>query len=226
MPERELELRLRSAARALDAHAPAFDAALLGRPSRRRTVRAVVVFACIAALTAAPVAVPALRALFDVDEVPALGPLGPGVMQPYAGRTVPVASLEASVPFRVRAIPSLGVPHAARVRDDIQGGMVTLVYRNGVALTEWRTNDVHPRIALVPVAGTAEDVEVGAARGLWVEGAARGTFALVGADWATHHESFEVSRGALLWSDGDMTFLLQRAGSRAEASRLAAEIAR
>jgi hypothetical protein len=72
------------------------------------------------------------------------------------------------------------------------------------------------------VTGTAEDVTVGDVSGLWLEGAARGTFTLVGADRTIHREAFEVSPGALLWRRGAMAFLLQGAGTRDDAIRLAA----
>jgi hypothetical protein len=193
-------------------------------------VRIGLALACIAAaagLAAAPAAVSALRALFDVDEVPALGPLEPGVAPPFAGRSVPTREVQAAAPFRVRTVSSLGAPDEARVRDDIAGGMVTLVYRDGrLLLTEWRTGDVQPRIALVPVAGVAEEIRAHGVAALWIEGAARGTFTLVGADGAIHRESFEVGPGALLWRDGDLTFLLQGAESKADAAALAAGIGR
>jgi alkanesulfonate monooxygenase SsuD/methylene tetrahydromethanopterin reductase-like flavin-dependent oxidoreductase (luciferase family) len=61
---------------------------------------------------------------------------------------------------------------------------------------------------------------------LTIEGTARGTFTLIGADGAVHRESFEVGTGVLLWNDDAMTFLLQGAGSKAEAMRFAAEVDR
>jgi hypothetical protein len=230
MAEHELELRLRAAARALDAQAPAFDVGLLRSVPRRRTRGRVVALMCAVALAgvaAAPGAVSALQHLFDVDEVSELGPLAPGVAPPFAGRSVPVDAVQASVPFRVRRIASLGAPDEARVRDDIRGGMVTIVYGGArILLTQWRTTDVAGRIALVPAGGAAEDVTVGDVRALWIEGTARGTFTLIGADGAVHRESFEVGTGVLVWKDDAMTFLLQGAGSKAEAMRLSAEVDR
>jgi hypothetical protein len=230
MAEHELELRLRAAARELDALAPAFDVGLLRSVPSRRIRRRVVAFACFVALTGvavAPAAVSALQHLFDIDEVSELGPLAPGVAPPFAGRSVPVNALQGSVPFRVRLITSLGAPDEARVRDDITGGMATIVYEGGrLLLTQWRTADVPARIALVPVSGAAEDVTIGDLPALWIEGTARGTFTLVGADREVHRESFEVGTGVLLWNDGAMTFLLQGAGSKAEAMRLSAEVDR
>jgi hypothetical protein len=129
------------------------------------------------------------------------------------------------VSFGVHMIPSLGAPDEARVRDDIAGGMVTIVYRSkGILLTQWRTTDVDARIALVPAAGKAEVVEADGRRALWIEGAGRGTFTLVGADGAIHRESFEVGPGILLWRMDGMTFLLQGADSKTDAARIAGEV--
>ena len=124
-------------------------------------------------------------------------------------------------------ISSLGAPSDARVRDDITGGMATIVYEGGrILLTQWRTSDVAGRIALVPVSSAAEDVAIGDLPALWIEGTARGIITLIGADGAVHRESFEVGTGVLLWNDGAMTFLLQGPGTKAEAMRLAAEVDR
>ena len=200
MTEPELERRLRAAAGALDAEIPAFDLGRLRRPRQRRIRRSVLIIACVVGFVcavAAPVGVSAFRGLFDIDRVPALTSREPGVTP----------------------------PDEARVRDDISGGMATVVYRDeGVLLTQWRASDVHPRVALIPDAGRAEDVKVGPHAGLWIEGSARGTFTLTGADGMIHRERFEVSSGALLWRAGAMSFLLQGAGSKEEAIRLAADV--
>ena len=151
-------------------------------------------------------------------------PLAPREREP---EFVPVDAVQASVPFRVRMISSLGAPDDARVRDDITGGMVTVAYGGGtILLTQWRTTDVAPRVTLVPVGGAAEDVTIGDLPALWIEGTARGTFTLIGADGTVHRESFDVGTGVLMWNDGAMTFLLQGAGSKANAMRLAAEVDR
>lgn len=227
MAEHELELRLRAVARELHVQAPAFDVERLDGAPRRSARRRALALACVVALGAAatsPAAVSALRHLFEVEAVPELRPLTPGVAPPLVGRSVPVAAVGGSVPFPVRAISSLGVPDDARVRDDIAGGLVTLVYDGGrIRLTQWRTSDVDARIALVPVSGVAEDVTVGGMPALWIEGTARGTFTLIGADGTVHRESFDVGTGVLLWKDRAMTFLLQGAGSQSEATSLAAE---
>jgi hypothetical protein len=219
----ELELRLEAVARELDARAPSFDVTLL-RPVPRRRGR-IVALVAVLAVVAAPVTVAAYQHLFVVDEVPELGPLPYGVAAPFAGRAVPADAVQAETTWRVRAISSLGAPDEARVRDDIVGGMVTVVYGH-VQLMQWPTANVNARIALVPVSGKAEDVEVAGLRALWIEGTARGTLTLTGADGAIHRESFEVGDGALLWKADGMTFLLQGAGSRSAAIRLAGDVGR
>jgi hypothetical protein len=227
--ELELELRLRAVARDLDARAPGFDYRLLRAAPRPRMRRPVVALVCVVALigaAASPAGIAALRTLFDVDTVRELGPLAPGVAPPFAGRSVPVESIHASVPFPVRTLSSLGAPADARVRDDISGGLATLVYAGGIRLTQWRTIDVHARIALVPVDGIAEELSVGALPALWIQGTARGTFTLVGADGAVHRESFDIGAGVLMWKQDGMTFLLQGVSSKPDAVSLAAGIGR
>ena len=229
MSEHELELRLSEVARALDADAPAFDPAALRASARRRARQrwmvAIAVVAALAGMMAAPAAVSALGDLFDVDRVPDLGPVPSDVAPAFGGRQVDLAEAEQTVAFRVRTIPSLGEPEAAYVRDDIVGGMVTVEYRDGrTRLTQWAMADVNARAAVVPSSGTAEEVAVGRLRALWIEGTARGTFTVVGADRAVHKELFDVAAGALLWQDKGVAFLLQGAGTKNDATQLAADV--
>ena len=225
MTEHELELRLQAAARALDADAPAFDPARLRRAPRRRLRTTAVAFVAVAALgvAAAPGAISGLRSLFGVDEVTELGPVPYGVAAPFEGRQVSPKAVAEYSAFRVRLISSLGSPDAAYVRDDIAGGMVTIRYGQ-MLLTQWREADVDARIAIVPASGVAEDVEVGRLPALWIEGTARGTFTLVGADGTIHRERFDVDAGALLWKAGGMAFLLQGARTKGEATSIAARL--
>ena len=227
MTDHDLELRLVRVARTLDADAPAVDPTVLVQAARRRLRPALVATAAAAGLAAvgvAPAAVSALGDLFRVDSVPELGPVT-GAALPYQGRRVPMNEARATVPFQVRTIPSLGTPDAAYVRDDVMGGMVTLAYEAGqTLLTQWPSADVQARVAIVPTYGTAEEVGVGPVRGLWIAGAARGTFTLVGADGQVHRELFDVAAGALLWRDGGLAFLLQGAATKATATALAAAV--
>ena len=226
MTEHEFELRLLAAARALDAEAPTFDPSVLPtRPSPIRfAVVALAIAAALAAVAAAPAAVSALRDLFEVESVPELGPVAADVAPAFLGRPASPDEARAAVPFQVRTIPALGAPDGAYVRDDIVGEMVTLAYGNAaVVLTQWRATDVRARISIVPVQGTAEDVQIGSRGALWTAGTARGTLTLVGADRAVHRELFDVADGALLWQEDGVTFLLQGAGTKENAIRLAAQ---
>ncbi len=231
MTDHELELRLRAVACAIDAEAPTFDSSVLRRTSsRRRRTRIVALAAALAIIGAAatPAAVSGLRHLFGVDEVKELGPVPADVVGPlplFEARSVPLDALDKE-PFAVRKVPSLGRPTAAYARDDIAGGMVTLVYGNGLLLTQWPDKRLDARITIVPTSGKARDVEVGSLPALWIEGAARGTFTLIGADGAVHKELFDVGTGVLLWKDDGIAFMLQGAKRMAEAARLAAESAR
>jgi nitrous oxidase accessory protein NosD len=227
MAEDALELHLRAAAAALDEHAPAFDTGRLrpaGRPPRRPIVALVCVLALVG-VAAAPATISAIRDLFAVDVVAELGPLAPGVAPPMPGRTVSVAEARAYAPFAVRTIPTLGEPDGARVRDDVAGGMVTVIYSGGrVLLTQWRTAAVSARVAVVPVDGTAEDVVIGdSVSALWIEGAARGTLSLVGADGTRHGESLDVGSGVLLW-ERNGTALLLGGGTKGTALELAESV--
>jgi hypothetical protein len=224
MAEHELEVRLQAVARALDADAPTFDPALLRDAPQKRLRAAVVAFVAVAALgvAAAPGAVSGLKSLFGIDEVKELGPVPYGVAAPFEGREVLPKALQEAAPFRVRLISSLGSPDAAHVRDDITGGMVTMAYGQSL-LSQWQEADVDARITIVPTSGVSEEVKVRRLPALWIEGKARGTFTLVGADGTIHRERFDVGAGVLLWKDDGMAFLLQGA-PKAKALQLAAEV--
>jgi hypothetical protein len=230
MAEQELDRRLLAVARTLDADTPAFDPAILSVPDRRRGRWTFVALAAVAALvgmTVTPGARSALADLFGVESVPELGRVAPDVAPPFLGRQVAMDAAEATVPFHVRTIGSLGAPDAVYVRDDIVGGMVMVAYEGGrLRLSQWRSTDVDVRATVVRVRGTADDVTIGYLRGLWIAGSARGTFTVVGADRTIHHEAFDVDEGVLLWQEEGAAFLLQGAGTRTRALALAAEITR
>lgn len=229
MSEQPLEARLRAVAGALDADAPAFDPARLRaaapRLARRRVV-AIALFAALAGMAAAaPTAVSALADLFDVESVPELGPVPADVAPAFGGRKVNLAEAQTTVAFRLRTIATLGAPEAAYVRDDIVGGMVTIAYHDErTRLTQWAMADVNARAAVVPTSGTAEEVAVEGRRALWIEGTARGTFTVTGADGTIHRELFDVAAGALLWQVDGVAFLLQGAGTKEDAALLAAAV--
>jgi hypothetical protein len=227
MSEHPLELRLQAAARSLDSVAPAFDPSVLRdarRPVlRRRVVGIAAALAVVGAL--APAAFSGLNELFGVDEVEDLGPVPADVVGPLPllqARSITLDEL-AKVPFAVHMLSSEGRPTAAYTRDDIAGGMVTLVYGDRLLLTQWPDKRIDTRVTIVPTSGTAETVKIGSLPGLWIEGTARGIFTLIGADGTTHKERFEVEKGALLWKQDGVALLLQGAGTKEKASKIAAE---
>ena len=154
--------------------------------------------------------------------MPELGPVPADVAPAFRRPAGALDEAQAAVPFRIRTISSLGAPDAAYVRDDIAGGMVSLAY-DGVLADAMAAADVHARVAVVPGGGTAEAM-TSEVCGLWLEGAARGTITLVGADGTVHREPFEVAPARCSGRTTGVTFLLQGAGTRENATRLAAEI--
>jgi hypothetical protein len=228
MSEHQLELRLKAVARSLDSVAPAFDASALRDARPRRVRRRVVGIAAALALVGAlaPAAVSALNELFGVEKVEKLGPVPADVVGPlplFEARSIALDDLT-KVPFAVHMLPTAGRPTAAYVRHDIAGGMVTLAYGDRLFLTQWPDKRIDTRITIVPTSGTAENVKIGKLPGLWIEGTARGIFTLIGADGAVHKERFDVEKGALLWKQDGVALLLQGAGSKESATRLAAEV--
>jgi len=227
MSEHQLELRLQAAARLLDAVAPSFDPATLRKAHRRWIRPRFVLVAAVLALAVAPAAVSGLSDLFSVDEVKELGPQPADVTNPFEGIQVTPEQARKAFPFAVRMIPSLGTPHAAFIRKDIAGGMVSVTYDEGrIVLTQWPDERIDTRITIVPTSGTAENVRIGRLPGLWIEGTARGIFTLIGADGAVHKERFDVDEGALLWKQDGVALLLQGAGSQERATKLAADASR
>jgi hypothetical protein len=227
MSEHQIELRLQAAARSLDSVTPAFDPSVLrdvrGHGVRRRVVGIAAALALVGAL--APAAVSGLNDLFGVEKVKELGPVPAEVAGPlplYEARSIPLDQLD-KVPFAVHELPAAGRPTAAYVRDDIAGGMVTLAYGDKLFLTQWPDTRIDTRITIVPTSGTAENIKIGKLAGLWIEGTARGIFTLIGADGTVHKERFEVEKGALLWKRDGVALLLQGAGSKERATKLAAQ---
>jgi hypothetical protein len=228
MDDRALELRLAAVARALEEEAPTFDPAALRPPRRarsRRALAAAALVAAVAGVAAAPTAVSAVERFLSVTPVPELGPVAPDVAPPFLGRRVAEDAAPAYFGRRVRTLMTLGEPGAVYIRDDIEGAMATAAYDGGrILLTQWASEAVAARVDVVPSRGVAGDAEIGSHAAVWVAGSARGTLTVIGADGAVHQEEFAVEDGALLWEDGGFVFLLQGAGSKADALRLAAGV--
>lgn len=220
MTDRVLEQRLYAAAHALDEVAPAFDARRIARPRRRlRWVLAVAVATVLVGAAVQPSALSAVARFLGVTQVDELAPLG-GVAPPFLGEAFPREGAQRFVDFRVRTIAVLGEPRRFYARNDLVGGMVSVSYAGGIVLSQWSARDVAATVEVVPANGIAEDV--GSA--VWIAGKARGTFVVTGADGALHREEFVVGSGALVWEHAGVGFLLQGAGTKADAVRLASSV--
>lgn len=220
MTDHTLEQRLYAAAQALDAVAPAFDARQIVRPRRRlRWALAVALATVLVGAAVQPSALSAVARFLGVTQVDQLAPLE-GVSGPFLGEAFPREGAQRFVDFRIRTIAVLGEPRQFHARNDLVGGMVTVSYAGGIVLSQWSARDVAATVEVVPANGVAEDV--GSA--VWIAGEARGTFVVTGADGALHREEFVVRSGALVWEHAGVGFLLQGAGSKADAVRLASSV--
>ena len=220
MTDHALEQRLYAAAHALDAVAPAFDARRIVRPRRRlRWALAVALATVLVGAAVQPSALSAVARFLGVTQVDQLAPLE-GVARPFLGEAFPREGAQLFVDFPVRTIAVLGEPRQFHARNDLVGGMVSVSYPGGIVLSQWSARDVAASVEVVPANGVAEDV--GSA--VWIAGEARGTFAVTGADGALHREEFVVRSGALVWEHAGVGFLLQGAGSKADAVRLASSV--
>ena len=220
MTDRALEQRLFATANALDAVAPALDARRIVRPRRRlRWALAVALATVLVGAAVQPSALSAVARFLGVAQVDELAPLE-GVAPPLLGEAFPREGAQRFVDFRIRTISVLGEPRRFHARNDLVGGMVSVSYAGGIVLSQWSARDVAATVEVVPANGVAEDV--GSA--VWIAGEARGTFAVTGADGARHREEFVVQSGALVWEHAGVGFLLQGAGSKADAVRLASSV--
>ena len=219
MTDHALEQRLQATADALDAMAPAFDARRLSRPRRLRWALVVALATVVVCAAVQPSAFSAVARFLGVTQVDELAPLE-GVAPPFLGEPVSPEGAQSYVDFRVRTIAVLGEPRQVYARADLVGGMVSVSYDGGIVLSQWSARDVDASVEVVPAGGVAEDV--GSA--VWIAGEARGTFAVIGADGALHREEFLVRSGALVWEQAGVGFLLQGAGSKADAVRFASSV--
>jgi hypothetical protein len=222
----ELEARLRTAAAALDASAPPFDASVLAEPPRRRVLllAAAVLAAVIAGVAAQPDARSAAERFLGITTVDKLGPPEANVAPGILGMEIAPAETIGLVPFPIRGVAALGPADHVYGRYDVDGGMVSLLWNDGVVLTQWQEALVDVHVTVAATGGEAEAVAVGARDAVWVAGEARGTFTVTGADGALHHEAFRASDGTLLWSKDGVGYLLQGAGSKERALQLAASV--
>lgn len=178
-------------------------------------------------LAVSPTARAAARALVDlipgvtITQVGDLHEPGPDVAPGYLGEQTSLDLAVIGAPFRLRRLP--GEPTLVYARNDVRGGMVTLVHGD-VSLTQWAAQGSE---AAFEVRGArVEHVDVRRADGLWVDGPARAVYTFVGADGLRHHEAFDTGGTLLLWQEGGVAFRLEGASTREQALELVAVLRR
>jgi len=137
------------------------------------------------------------------------------------------------------ALAGLGEPDEVYASTDIPGGRLTLLYRPRAALPETGTTGtgllvtelrgaVDPGVALAKQLGPntrLAEVVVNGGRGYWIEGQPHVVF-LRDANGVVRDETLRLAGNTLLWEPGDLTLRLELAGTKEEALRVAAALAR
>lgn len=238
----DVERALTTLGRDLDAPEPgeAFVAGVTGRlrpiPLRSRRLRPVRIVAIAAAavllLGGAAVAVRfAIRGV-EIERVPVVPSVAPGEGLPLGTRTT-LAEAQDRVPYRVRSLAALGAPDAVYVDPSAPGLPVTMVYearadiprdrRTGIGLlfTQLRAEaDEEAFTKLVGPRTRVEQVTVGRAQGIWIEGEAHAVF-YRDRDGLVFDDPLHLAGNVLLWQVSDVTYRIEADLSRAEAIRLA-----
>lgn len=201
----------------------------LAAPRRTRRRWLLVAVAALALAGSAVAAPPLLdwlgirgAAVTRADELPAVrAQLEP----PFFGVPVTLAAARRTTSFPVRVPEELGEPDAVYVRDDVAGGLVTLVWGAGpryrAALSSWYGRSTEFTIEKVVGPGTtAERLGVGGGRGIWIEGQPH-TVSFVGIDGRYRLEQIHLAGNVLLWERGPLSLRLEADVSRADALAIA-----
>lgn len=196
------------------------------RPQRRWLLVAVAALALAGSAAAAPLVLDWLgirgARVTRANELP---PVRAQLEPPFFGEPVTLETARRTTSFPVRVPEELGEPDAVYVRDDVAGGMVTLVWGEGpryrAALSTWYGRSTELTIDKVVGPGTtAERLGVGSGRGVWIEGRPH-TVSFVGIDGEYRLEQVHLAGNVLLWERGPLSLRLEADVSRAEALAIA-----
>jgi hypothetical protein len=222
----------------VDALAPALRAPRGGPWYRARVALiAAVAATVVAAVAATPGARSAVGELIgrlpglDVERVPELRPFPLDVAPPYLGDRASLESARSQASFTVR-VPTRGdlePPDLVFYRDDVVGGIVTLIYGDELharlLLTQWRGDLSSADYEVAGPGGRAEGIEVDGRPAVWLEGPTQATYTFVGRDFARHREALRIGANVLLWSDGPVAYRLEGRLTRDEAVAVAESLA-
>jgi hypothetical protein len=200
---------------------PALRAAVLGRVPERRSFpwRKAILIVAIAVLAVAltaifsPGARSAFRGWFDflpgvrIERVEKLPPSSR--LQTFdLGQEVSLDEARRQARFGLRLPSGLGRPTKVYLDRDSAGGVaVTLFYGNGLALTEWRSDDLFIYKLLQP-GTTTQATYVGEEPALWLSGGDHVVFYL-GADGIEHSREGRLAGNVLLWQRGRTAYRLE-----------------
>ncbi|HKE97724.1 MAG TPA: hypothetical protein VKG45_02165 [Actinomycetes bacterium] len=167
---------------------------------------------------------------------PAPGPLGQGL---GLGRRVSLAQARAGTgrPVALPSLAGLRRPDAVWLDDGVPGGAVSLVWRPRAGLPPAGPSGAALLLTALPgsadeevlvkkllVGGTGiSEVRVGAARGLWIQGAPHELFYLA-PDGDPRPDRTRLAGNTLLWEHDGLVMRLEAAVSRAEALRIAGSL--
>ena len=220
----------RDAARRASVHRAGARVPALRRLQRELAIAGAIVLAVAVALAVSPAARSAARAMLDripgltIDRVDQVHEFGWDVAPPYGGERVPLDYALVVTGFRVNGLER--PVHVAYARNDVQGGIVTLVYANpAVSVTEWSAAPSSAAFEVPRDGATVEEVvDIRGAPGVWIEGGARAVHTFIGADGKRHHEALTTERPLLLWQRNGIAFRLEGAADRDAAVVLAEEL--
>ncbi len=206
------------------------------RRHRRRRVRRLAALAAAAVMLIGGAAVAARFALRGVEivEVPSppvvTAPPGPNLA---LGRPATLAEARAAVPYEVRVPAALGAADGIFVNTDAPGQPVAMTYepraglspdpRTGLGLlfTQFRgETDTALIEKLLGPDTTVQQVSVGGAPGLWIEGAPH-AIGYRDAEGRVFEDSVRLAGNVLLWQEGEVTYRIEGHLSRDEAIRIA-----
>ena len=124
------------------------------------------------------------------------------------GREVSLAEARRQARFGLRLPSGLGRPTKVYLdRDPARGVGVTVLYGNGLALTEWRSDHVFFYKLLEP-GTTTQAVYVDGVPGLWLSGGDHAVFYL-GADGVEYQHEGRLAGNVLLWQRGRTAYRLE-----------------
>ena len=124
------------------------------------------------------------------------------------GKEVSLDEARRQARFGLRLPSGLGPPTKIYLdRDPARGVGVTVLYGNGLALTEWRSDHVFFYKLLQP-GTTTQAVYVDGVPGLWLSGADHAVFYL-GADGVEYQHEGRLAGNVLLWQRGRTAYRLE-----------------